>query len=126
MGYMLDEPIKNYLGMNYTTNYDMFVIENGKNAVIQSIANIIDGDIDVYIEDERVVKCYTEATGLAQYIKDAGSITKEKTPIYIAFSKDVPFIEKYMALLEEGIGSLKHTGDYKSLRKKYNMDNNTL
>ena len=122
MDYLVDESINQYIGSNYTTNPGMFVVEDGTSAVIESIANLMDNEIDVYIEDERVVKYYTQETGLAKSIRNAGKITKEKLPIYIAFSQDIPNIKKYIGYLEEGIASLKATGEYDDLRTKYNMD----
>ena len=122
MDYLVDESINQYIGSNYTTNPGMFVVEDGANAVIESIANLMDNEIDVYIEDERVVKYYTQETGLAKSIRNAGKVTKEKLPIYIAFSANIPNIKKYIGYLEEGIASLKATGEYDELRAKYNMD----
>ena len=122
MDYLVDESINQYIGSNYTTNPGMFVIEDGTSAVIESIANLMDNEIDVYIEDERVVKYYTQETGLAKSIRNAGKVTKEKLPIYIAFSANIPNIKKYIGYLEEGIASLKATGEYDELRAKYNMD----
>ncbi|GAB4169254.1 MAG: ABC transporter substrate-binding protein [Rickettsiaceae bacterium] len=122
LGYTLDESINNYIGMHYASSLGMFIVEDGENAVIESIANIIDGDSDVYIEDERVVKSYTKENGLAQYIKDAGSITENKLPIYVAFAKEVPHINQYIKYFEDGLASLKATGEYDALRAKYNLD----
>ncbi len=122
MDYVVDESINHYIGSNYTTNPGLFMIEDGANAVIESIANLLDKEIDVYIEDERVVKHYIQETGLAQSIRSAGKITKEKLPIYIAFSANIPNIKKYIGYFEEGIASLKATGEYDELRAKYKMD----
>lgn len=122
MDYKIDESINQYIGSNYTVNPGMFVIEDGANAVIDSIANLIDKETDVYIEDERVIQYYSQETGLAKSIRNAGKMTKEKLPVYIAFSADIPNIKKYISYLEEGIASLKATGEYDELRAKYNMD----
>lgn len=122
MDYEIEESINQYIGINYTINPGLFVIEDGANAVIESIANLMDGEIDIYIEDERVVRHYTQETGLTESIKNVGRIAKEKLPIYIAFSPNIPDIKKYIGYLEEGIASLKATGEYNDLRIKYKMD----
>jgi len=122
MDYVVDESINQYIGSNYTINPGMFVVEDGANAVIESIANLMDKEIDVYIEDERVVKYYIQETGVAKSIRNAGKVAKEKLPIYIAFSTNIPNIKKYIEHFEEGIASLKATGEYDELRAKYNMD----
>ena len=122
MDYVVDNEINHYVGIHYPTNSGMFVVEDGKNAVIESIANLIDGDSDVYIEDRRVVENYINENGLAPYIRNAGNVTKIKQPIYIAFSSEIPSIKKYIKSFEEGLASLKATGEYDDIRAKYNMD----
>lgn len=120
--YLTDEAISNYVGIHYPINPGIFVVEDGENAVIESIANLIDGDSDVYIEDQRVVEQYITENGLEPYIKNAGRVGKAKMPVYIAFSSKLPLVEKYIKYLEEGLASLKATGEYDDLRAKYNMD----
>lgn len=122
MGYTVDEDINNYIGINYTLDLGSFVVEDGKNAVIDSIANILDNKCDVYVEDEKVVKDYLYTHGLTKFIKDAGAISNKKIPLYIAFSKSLPNVQKYITYFEDGLASLKATGEYDSLRLRYKMD----
>jgi polar amino acid transport system substrate-binding protein len=122
MDYTLNEDISNFVGMNYTTNPGMFVIEDGKNAIIDSTENLINGISDVYIEDTRVLEYYIEQHDLSHHIKNAGKISKEKLPLYIAFNAQIPNINEYIKFLEEGIASLKSTGEYEDLRVKYKLD----
>ena len=122
MDYNLTEDISNFVGMNYTTNPGMFIIEDGKNAVIDFITNLIDGTSDVYIEDQRVVESYIKEHDLSHHIKNAGKTSKEPMPLYIAFNSKIPNAKEYIKFLEEGIASLKATGEYEDLRIKYKMD----
>ncbi len=123
MDYSLDEDISNFVGINFTTNPGIFAVEDGKNAAVDSITNLIDGTIDVYIEDQRVVDFYIKQHDLSHHIKNAGQISKEKLPLYVAFNEQIPNIREYIKFLEEGIASLKATGEYADLRAKYKMDN---
>jgi polar amino acid transport system substrate-binding protein len=120
MGGIIDEVTKHYIGINYPINPGAFSVQEEKNAVIESIADLIDSDSDVYIEDYRVVH------GLDPYIRNAGHVGKIKAPVYIAFSKALPDSTKYIQYFTEGIASLKATGEYDSLRLKYNMDNGEI
>lgn len=122
MDYNVDDAINNYFGINYPLNPGDFVVEEGENAVVESIANILEDKCDVYIEDERVVKYYLQTTGFEDYIKDAGVISSRKLPIYVAFSANIPNIQKYIQYFEKGLASLKATGEYDEFRLKYNMD----
>lgn len=126
MGGILDEVIKHYIGINYPINPGAFSVQEEKNAVIESIADLIDSDSDVYIEDYRVVQHYIKENGLDPYIRNAGHVGKIKAPVYIAFSKALPDATKYIQYFTEGIASLKATGEYDSLRLKYNMDNGEI
>ena len=122
MDYDLNEDMSNFVGMNYTTNPGMFVVEDGKNAVIDSITNLIDGTTDLYIEDQRVVEHYIREHDLTHHIKNAGKVSKDKLPLYVAFNAQIPNVKEYIKFLEEGIASLKATGEYEDLRAKYKMD----
>ncbi|PCJ23841.1 MAG: hypothetical protein COA94_07885 [Rickettsiales bacterium] len=121
IGYAQSEEINNYIGMNYITKPDLFVMEGGKNAVIDSIANLIDGDIDVCIGDRRVFNHYIKENGLEPYIREAGKIDKIKHPLYIAFSPKTLHIDQYIKCLEEGLAALKATGEDDYLRQKYKI-----
>lgn len=126
MGGIIDEVTKHYIGINYPINPGAFSVQEEKNAVIESIADLIDSDSDVYIEDYRVVQHYIKENGLDPYIRNAGHVGKIKAPVYIAFSKALPDSTKYIQYFTEGIASLKATGEYDSLRLKYNMDNGEI
>lgn len=122
MDYTLNESISHYVSINYPKTPGSFVIEEGELAVIESINNLIEGKSDVYIEDNRVVKHYVNKNGKEQYIRYSGKVDNVALPIYVAFSKKIPGIKQYVKNLEEGIASLKATGEYEALREKYNMD----
>ncbi len=112
MDYVIDDSINTFFGSEYTKNPGMFSIEDSKKAVIESIANLLEKKSDIYIEDERVVNYYIKQNNLKASIKYAGRVTKNKLPIYIAFSPKTPNAKKYTKFLEEGIASLKATGEY--------------
>jgi polar amino acid transport system substrate-binding protein len=124
MDYNFNEAINNFIGINYTVNPGMFVVEDSKNAVIDSITNLMDGTIDVYVEDQRVIEYYIREHNLSGYINNAGRISKDKLPLYVAFNAQIPNVREYIKFLEEGIASLKATGEYQDLRVKYKMDTN--
>ena len=122
MDYMLDNTINSYVSMNFPAKPGAFLIEDGEFAVVESIANLVDGDADVYIEDKRVVNFYANRNSLGAYIRDAGKTNRQELPVNIAFSSKLPHALKYIKYLEEGIASLKATGEYDDLREKYEMD----
>jgi polar amino acid transport system substrate-binding protein len=121
MDYDLNEEINNFFGMHYTTNPRIFVVEDGKKAVRDSINNLINGISDVYVEDQRVGEHYIKKYNLSNYIKNAGIISNEHLPLYVAFNAEIPDVKEYVKFLEEGIASLKATGEYEELRVKYKM-----
>jgi polar amino acid transport system substrate-binding protein len=122
LDYDLDEDVSHYVGINYPLNPGGFSVQEGKNAVIESIADLIDGDSDVYLEDMRVVKSYLNEHGLRPYIRNAGHAVKTKMPVYIAFSKDLPNVKNYIKYFTEGMASMKATGELDDIRAKYKMD----
>lgn len=126
MDYVLSESISHYVGINYPQNPGGFVIEDSDSGVISSITNLIEGKIDIYIEDKRVVNHYLREHKLESTIKDSGKIDNESAPVYVAFSDKIPHINKYIKQLEDGIASLKATGEYEDLRAKYFMDEHEL
>ena len=122
LDYVVDEAINHFVGINYPLNPGGFSVQEGKNAVIESIADLIDGYSDVYLEDNRVVRHYITENGLSPYIRNAGHLGREKLPVYIAFSKKLPNVKRYIKYFDNGMASLKATGEFDDLRAKYNMD----
>jgi polar amino acid transport system substrate-binding protein len=126
LDYDVDEAVSHYVGINYPLNPGGFSVQEGKNAVIESIADLIDGDSDVYLEDMRVVKSYLNENGLSPYIRNAGHVVKTKMPVYIAFSKNLPNVQNYIKYFTEGLASMKATGELDDIRAKYKMDVNKI
>ena len=126
LDYVVDEAINHYVGINYPLNSGGFSVQEGKNAVIESIADLIDGDSDVYLEDSRVVQHYITENGLTPYIRNAGHVGRKKLPVYIAFSKKLPNAKRYIKYFIKGVSSLKATGEFDDLRLKYNMDRDEI
>ena len=123
MDYQLNDALNHYLGKYYyTTRPDMFIFEDGENAVINHINNLIDSTTDVYMEDLRVVNYYLHKSKFSKYIQDSGSVPSSKLPLYIAFAKSSPFVHNYIKYIDEAIISMKESGEYESLRAKYHMD----
>jgi polar amino acid transport system substrate-binding protein len=122
LDYILDEEISDYFGRFYSKKPSLFKIEDDENAVVDSILNLIDGDADVFIEDKKVVDYITKNNGLNSYVRDAGKVSNKSLPIYIGFSKDVADIKTIIGYLEEGIASLKATGEYDHLLEKYRIE----
>lgn len=124
MDYVLDDSINSYVMMTFPGDQKGFLIEDSAFATVESIANLIDGDSDIFVEDQRVVDYYINKHGLDAYIRKAGRVSKEKMPIYIALNRDHPKVRQYIRYLEDGIASIKATGEYNHLRLKYDMDRN--
>lgn len=122
MDYMLGDALDSYFAMTFPARPQAFLIEDSEVSVIESIANLIDGDVDVFIEDRRVVNFYTNKNGLSAYVRDAGKAYRDPMPVNIALSSKLPNARKYIRYLEEGVASLKATGEYDDLREKYLMD----
>ena len=122
MDYHLSDNINSYIEMNFPSDPSVFTIEDEQGALVESIANLIDGDSDVYIDDKRVVNYYVHNNGLNPYVRDAGCVSKEDIPIHLYIDADFPQSRLLIKRIEEGIASLKATGEYDDLRKKYSMD----
>jgi ABC-type amino acid transport substrate-binding protein len=119
-GYDLGDTIRRHISRNYPANPRLFIIEMGNEGVIDSINNLIAKKADIYVEDEVVVNYYLKNNHI-QGIKNSGRIDDVVFPIYIAFSNKSPKAKSYAKMLEEGIKSLKATGDLSDLKKKYNI-----
>ena len=123
LDYNLTDTLKQYVSANYSKNPDLFVLEDGQNAVIDSINHLIEGNVDLYIEDELVVNYYLNQHNLLPAIKNAGRVDKVPLALYIAFSKKIENSKKYLDMLENGISSITATKDVEELKKKYNITN---
>ena len=121
LDYNLTDSLKQYISANYSKNPSLFVLEDGKNAVVDSINHLIEGNVDLYIEDEVVVDYYLSRHNLLAAVKNAGRVDKTPVPLFIAFSKKIDNSEKYIKMLEDGISSITATKDVDDLKKKYHI-----
>jgi polar amino acid transport system substrate-binding protein len=123
LDYNLTDTIRQFISSNYPSNPGLFYLEDGKDAVIASIQNLIEGKVDLYIEDEIVVNYYATNHDLQNEIKNVGRVDSAPIPLYIAFSKKIDNSQRYLKMLEEGLRSLAATGDINDLKNKYNIIN---
>jgi polar amino acid transport system substrate-binding protein len=121
LDYVVDEAISHYVGSNYHLSPGKFSVQEGEDAAIESIVDLINGESDVYIEDHRVVEHYIAENSLDSYVRDAGRVGRVKLPVYIAFSKKLPHVKTYINFFTNGLASLKATGEFDHLRSKYKM-----
>lgn len=122
MDYHMSDNINSYILMNFPSDPGSFKIEDEYGALVESIANLIDGESEVYIDDKRVVNYYLYNNGLDSYVRDAGCVSKDDMPIHLYIDADFPQSRLLIKRIEEGIASLKATGEYDDLRHKYSMD----
>ena len=121
MDYSIDEDINNYFAINFPFKPGQFVIEDGDDAVTDCIANLVEGAIDLYVEDVKVVEYFARQNHLEPYLRQAGRTGSDKIPIYVAIRKDHPGAKKLVDMLEQGIASIKSTGQYSYLKDKYGI-----
>jgi len=121
LDYNLTDILKQYVSANYSRTPDLFVLEDGENAVIDSINYLVEGNVDVYIEDELVVNYYLNKHNLMPAVKNAGRVDRTPLSLYIAFSKKIENSDKYLEMLENGVSSITATKDIDDLKKKYNI-----
>lgn len=121
LDYNLGTLMKEFVSTNYPKKPEMFVLESGDRALIDSIKNLLSGKADVYIDDEAVVMHYIAANNLENELKPSGRIGEKAMPLYIAFASDIPKSKTYIKMLEDGMRSLNATGDLADLRKKYQI-----
>jgi len=81
---------------------------------------LINGRIDVVIDDIAVVGGYLAKTGNTDKVKLAGT-PGEPTGLYIAFAPNNPKSEEYAKLISDGMATLRASGELTKILAKYGM-----
>lgn len=116
-----NDSIDHYITTNYLKDPWAFNIESGRNAAMDALDSIADNAADLYIGDQNIVESYLKKSNFKIQIKNCGKITDDPIPIYIAFAGSKSNSKKYITMLEEGMASIKSTGQLRSLKEKYNI-----
>lgn len=124
MAVVLDDVLNNdfdeYFMRNYATDPSRFVIKNNERAITDSVNDVINKKVDVYIGYQEVVDYYLTESHLLNKVKQ--SLAPGGTvPLYIAFSGSSDKSEEYIKMLEDGLESLNAIGDLDNLKQKYKI-----
>ena len=91
----------------------------GKNALARNIKKLLNGRIDVLIEDKKVFQYHLYKTNTPDQFTDAGTAYIEK--VYIAFSPKLEKSKLYAEILSKAMRELRETGELEKILKKYGI-----
>ena len=114
--HFLDE-IGKYIEDNYN-NPKIISQVTGVNGVEQNLKKLINGRIDMYLDDRAVILYNAKKLGIRNQIKVGGEI-KEDLDHYIVFSPKLSESRMLAKIYDEGIKKLKISGEYQRIIKKY-------
>lgn len=98
-------------------------VSAGDNALENLINSLIDGKIDVIIEDPAVLSDYLVENAMFDILDMIVEVGNEgdKEPVYIAFSPKNPKSKEYAELLNKGIEELIQTNEALKIIQKYKI-----
>lgn len=105
----------------YIKDNPKFVTRIGGNQIpLRGLRMLIEGRIDVFLEDKNVIHYMAKKHNLNRQIKIAG---QEGTPtkIYIGFSPKLTNSRKYAQLMSKGIKELRSSGRLQTILNKYGL-----
>lgn len=92
---------------------------SGNNALVYDIKRIKYKKIDLFFEDEYVVKYYSNINQKKSNLKIAAIAST--TDVYISFSPKLKSSKKYAKILSDGLIELRKNGKLKKILKKYGL-----
>ncbi len=87
----------------------------------ENLERLINGQIDVLVDDYNVAVYTARDMGLEKKIRQAGAVG-DWDPVYIAFSPNNPRARVYARMLDEGVRKLRSSGRLKEIMQKYGLD----
>lgn len=118
-GHDTDGIIKQYIMDNYIVSPNLFMIENTRLASVDCVNNLLDGNVDLVVDSDKVVDFVASDAGVSRKLKRVG--TAGKTDLYIAFSPNSSKSKEYLDLLESALTDMQNTTKLKQIAKKYGI-----
>lgn len=98
-------------------------IVSGDDGLLSLTRMVQDGRIEAFIENPAVFKTYAKKNGLKyEDFKIIGRPAMEKQLLYIAFGPKVKDAKVINKIIDQGILSMRKSGEYQKLLEKYNLE----
>ena len=115
--HFLDE-IGQYIEDNYN-NPGIVNQVTGVNGAEQNLKKLINGRIDIYLDDRSIILYNAKKLGIRNQIKVGGELKGDLVEYYIAFSPKLHDSRMLAKIYDDGIRKLKISGDYQKIINKY-------
>lgn len=118
-GYHFQSVLGDYINKNYD-NPEIIERAVGEKAVKQNLLKLINGEIDIYVDDEYVIQYIANKNHLSSKIRVCGFLS-DRDGTYIAFSSASPLAHKFVEMYDVGVAKLKQNGEYNKILARYNI-----
>ncbi len=118
-GYHFQSVLGEYIEQNYD-NHDVVKKSVGAHAVKENLLKLINGEIDIYVDDEYVIQYIAHENNLSSKIRVCGFLS-DREGTYIAFSSAVPLAHRFVEMYDIGVVKLKQSGEYGKILAKYSI-----
>ena len=115
--YHFQDEIGKYIEDNYNNSQIVSQV-NGIDGVRQNLKKLMDGRIDIYIDNRYVILYNAQQLGIKDKLKIGGTL-KEDWDLYIAFSPVTREAKTLAKIYDEGVARLKDSGEYKKIIARY-------
>jgi polar amino acid transport system substrate-binding protein len=123
--YSYGKKVDPYLKERITNNTGDVNVISSENATESNIAELVNGNLDVILEDKNVVEYYFASRNLPMSLKAVGNSVDiqdyEDTFIYVAFGPSNPKAKQYTKLLTKGVQEMRRSGELTAILAKYNV-----
>lgn len=121
LGYAYGEPLDSYLSQN-KENPLLVQPLSGDDPLGRNIMKLQKKRIDVVIEAKMVWEYTAAQKKMEADFKEAGHLGREET--FVAFSPKISQSKKYASILDEGMQTLRKSGELQKILDRYNLKNN--
>ncbi len=98
---------------------------SGKDATKQNIEALLNGKLDVILEDRNVIQYYFASRNLPMPLKYAGNAIDmdhiNDTFVYVAFGPNKPKARHYSDVLARGLKEMRRNGELKEILNRYSV-----
>ena len=98
------------------------VLASGDTPLADNVKKLLDGKVDVVVEDARVMGYYAMTQHLVDQIEEAGELPLSKnSDLFVAFSPADPNAPRYAARLAETMQELRRSGELQKILAVYGV-----
>ncbi|MFW0777563.1 MAG: substrate-binding periplasmic protein [Rickettsiales bacterium] len=119
--YAYGPTVDNYIQYN-ANNPSLVQAASGNNALAKNLKKLLNGKVDVIIEDSNVMAYYLKTHNMQDKVRVAGRLpVSDQNNLYIAFSPKEKYAKRYASIVGKEMEAMRRNGELQKILARYGV-----